>query len=111
MNVTRNRIAPWQEQGRWYHVFLESDGSSVAYTLGDIGADSSIQTVDNDYAFCLEADFIVCDYKAAVHVAETTDAEDYTPSIKMYGDGMTGIYLPNPANWDYMDLYIFGYTV
>lgn len=109
MNVNKNRIAPWQEKGRWYHVFLESDGTDVSYTLGDIGSAGSIQESDN--TFCVEADFIVCEFKTCVHVDTAAAAGDYTPSIKMYGNGMTGIYLPDPANWDYMDLFIFGYSV
>lgn len=35
-NQLKNSLVPWQEKGRWYKVFIESNGTDFSITTSDI---------------------------------------------------------------------------
>lgn len=105
MTTEQKRIAPYQEQGRWYKVFLEKDGDNIKYTSGDIGSQSSI--LNNN--FCVSHPFHVLDVHYDIHLEELSSDVWFEERKRLYGNGIMGIELPAIAHWDYMTLYIFGY--
>lgn len=105
MTTEQKRIAPYQEQGRWYKVFLEKDGDKIKYTSGDIGSQSSL--IGN--VFCLSHPFHTLDVHYDIHLEELSSDVWFEERKRLYGNGMTGIELPSIAHWDYLTLYIFGY--
>lgn len=104
--LERNKIAPWQSRGRWYEVFLESNGSAVSFTKGDIGSAGSIVTADNTFAF--PADFHLVDVKIDVNT-DTGTEKWWQHRTRMYANGSYGIELPSADNFDYLTIYAFGY--
>lgn len=46
MQTLKNKTLPWQERGRWYHMFIESDGIDYTITTSDI---PDVAVDDNTY--------------------------------------------------------------
>lgn len=90
--------------GRWYQVFIESDGSAA--TITTIDDDIELAAIVSNINLKLPANFSVLDYKMDIHA----DASGtYTPSIKTYATDQESITLPPVAAYDYLTVYIYGY--
>lgn len=97
--------APWQEQGRWYHFLIESDGTDATITTSDI-EDADIDSSGN---LLLPEGFKVVDSKFCINCVGT-EANAFTPSYMLVAtDEQIGLALPDVASYDYLDLWIFGY--
>lgn len=99
----KNKIAPWQEHGRWYKAFVESDGTDYTLTSCDL-EDASVASG----ILKMPKDFHVVDAKFDINI-DSSAAFTFTNTFKGYADGKQGITLPNVANFDYCTLYFFGY--
>lgn len=96
----KNSIAPYEEKGRWYHFFVESDGSALSLTTKDINA-----SVSGSY-LQMPADYQIIDYKVALHV-DAASAVSFTPGIRLYSNGTQGAILPAASSIDYADVWVF----
>lgn len=103
MKILKNQIVPWQEKGRWYHFFVESDGSAYTLTTKDI----STAAIDGSY-LKLPKDFHIIDYKVDLSV-DTSAAATYEKGIRLYAAGNQAVVLPDKANFDAADVWVFGY--
>lgn len=99
-----DRSVPWQDKGRWYKLFIESDG--VDYVPG--ACDIEIE-ISSTYAKLPEG-FHVLDSKYDVHFVDTGSAANTSFVLRNYADGRQGITLPAKANFDYMTIYVYGYN-
>lgn len=105
MSEIRNKIAPWQKQGRWYHAFIESDGTDYTLTSCDVTG-AAIDTTDKTLK--MPADFHVVDFRVDIHNDASSDVW-YQKRTRLYSTGVLGCEIPGVAHFDYMDMFIFGY--
>lgn len=98
-----HKIAPWQTKGRWYHAFIESDGSAEKITISDLD-DCSIA----GNSFVLPAGYNLVDVKYVdVDLAGSK-------TLATYGKATTSAHhdyfkLPAAADFTYCDVYFFAY--
>lgn len=98
----KNKIAPWQKKGRWYHAFIESDGTTSSITVSDLDCTLSGATLT------LPEDFTAIDVKFAdVDLAGSKTISSYEK--KTAASGKQIITLPAVADYTYCDLWMFGY--
>lgn len=102
----KNKLVPWQEQGRWYAIFLESDGTDITFTEGDYGSQGNI--VEDDNVFAFEEGFHVLDVKFDVN-NDTGTEKWWQHRTRFYANGVSGVELPAADNFDYLTMYVFGY--
>lgn len=100
----KERILPWQEKGRWYHVFVESDGNAYTLTVSDIEGTTingtHLKTVDG---------FHVVDFKYDISSEVGGTASGLTHATYLFADGVQGISLPPKAMFDACHIWVFGY--
>lgn len=101
--MTKERILPWQAKGRWYHFFVESNGSAISITAKD-----DITATMNGAVLQLPKDFHAISWTVD-HDNDTSSAADYSNKKKLYADGSTGIYLPTAAQFTAAEVFVFGY--
>lgn len=96
-------IAPWQEKGRWYHAFVESNGSAASLTFSDLDSVTASGT-----SLTMPADFHVISYEFADLdlAASKTLAKNV---CKTSAAGKEFIVLPSAADYTYADIWFFGY--
>lgn len=100
----KNNIVPWQEKGRWFHFFVESNGTDYTLTTSDItGA-----AIDGSY-LKLPANYHIIDYACDIDV-DTSAAATFEKGIRLYADGKQAIVLPGKANIDWVDIQVFAYV-
>lgn len=94
---------PYIINGRWYKIFIESDGSTIKVTNSDIDVEiagsylkfpANFHIVERQY-----------DINSVPHATDLSIAID----LRGFADGTQGIYLPNVTAFDYANLYIFGH--
>lgn len=100
----KERILPWQEKGRWYHFFVESTGTTAKLTTADI-TDTHITNTQ----LTMPDDFHIVDVKYDVNAITAASSKTHSHSLILTAEGKQGISLPNVANYDYANIYIFGY--
>lgn len=101
-DVIKNKIAPWQSKGRWFHVFIESDGTTPKITFSDI-PDATVATTYLTFF----GDFRIIDVKCAD--IDLTSGKTYTAPQITNRSGRPGVVIPAVATYTYLDLWIFGY--
>jgi len=101
--MTKERILPWQKQGRWYHFFCESTGSAISITAGDIET-----AVMNGAVLQFPKGFRALTW-VVDHDNDTSSAGDFNNKKKLYTDGSVGVYLPTAAQFTAAEVYVFGY--
>lgn len=99
----KRNTEPYDIQGRWYKVFLESTGSAHKITSTDIDG----AYVSGNYLFLPEGWHLV-DFKIDMNNVATA-AANLSLNIRLNTGGVTGVTIPTPAQYDYMDVYIFAY--
>lgn len=104
-NSLKNNIVPWQEKGRWYKFFIESDGTAYTLTTKEI----STAAISGSY-LQLPADYHIIDYVVELNV-DSSSAATYEKGIRLYADGKQGVVLPDKANIDYATVWIFANVV
>lgn len=106
IRTIRNNIAPAQEQGRWYHFFVESDGTNYTLTTKDI-ATAAIDATDK--TIVMPKKFQVVDYNINIHNDAGSDVW-YQKRTRLYAsDHKIGVEIPAVTSFDYLDVYVFGY--
>ena len=103
MSALKNKIAPYLSKGRWYHFFIESDGSNYTLTNSDL-----TDTIISSSALKFPKGFIPVDNKMAVHNTAVS-AETLSLSLKIFTNEQQGIAIPKAQSFDYMDVWVFGY--
>lgn len=99
----KHQLTPYQENGSWYHFFIESDGSAYTLTSKDIAGASISSTY-----LMMPADFAIVDYKVGMETQAAT-AQTLSLGIRMDANGKQGVVLPNKANITECDVWVFGY--
>lgn len=97
------KIMPWQTKGRWYQIFIESDGVDYIHTKSDIEYETS-----SNYAKFPEG-FHVLDTKYDVHFDATATATNTSFILRNYAGGQQGIILPMKNVFDYATIWVYGY--
>lgn len=95
--------APWMAKGRWYQVFIESDGSSYSVTHSDLPVTVSA----GSSTVYLPSHYRILDYK--VDINQTADSVlTFKQSMKLDNDKQ-GVIIPGVATFDYLTAWIFAY--
>lgn len=98
-------LNPYKIPGRWYRFVIESTGSSISLSDGDIEA----AVVNGDLE--LPEGFKPIDMKMNInYVADNTSSPYQNPHYKASTDKYTYV-LPSASKFDLMTMYIFGYEV
>lgn len=96
-------LAPWMEQGRWYHAFVESDGSACSLTFTDLDGVTASGT-----SLTVPKDFHIIDYTFAD--VDLAASKSLAKNIcKTSASGKEFIVLPSAADYTYADIWFFGY--
>ena len=90
-------------QGRWYRLFIESDGSDITLTESDL-EDAAVSGT----RIKLGEDFHALDVVADVHSTAGT-AGAVAGGIYIYADGQQAVNTPAKDQFDYATIYVFGY--
>lgn len=99
----KNQIVPWQEKGRWYRAFIESDGSKIKLTHSDLE-----ECTVSGTNFVLPAGYSLVDVKY-------TDVDlAASKTIATYGKEVTAAYrdylrVPSAADFTYCEVWFFAY--
>lgn len=101
--MTKERILPWTKEGRWYHFFIESTGSTIKITDKD-DIDASVNGTTLHFPDGFRALNWVVDHDNAADTSGT-----YACSKSLYTDGSVGIALPKAAQFTAAEVYVFGY--
>lgn len=95
---------PYDLQGRWYKLFIESDGSTLKLTTSDI------EDVDiSGTGIKFPIGFHVVDSVYDIHSVPHTGLATMAPDLYGYADGSQGIYKPLAHAFDYANIYVYGY--
>lgn len=91
-------------KGKWYRLFLESDGVDYTLTNNDIVGGH----ISGQYFECPEG-FHVVDCKFDINTIVNDAAEDLHHITRVYADGTQAIILPKKTKFDWAYIYVFGY--
>ena len=91
--------------GRWYRIFIESDGTDRKITQTDI--DASEIEISGDYLKMPFA-FHVIDVKYDI-MSSNGGAASALGGLKIYNDGCQAIAIPKADVYDSAYIYVFGY--
>lgn len=90
-------------KGRWYRLFLESNGTAVTATEKDLDISFSGANIK------LPAGFTCIDAKYDIHCVAHDAAVSMAIDRISYADGAMGIAGPVAKAFDYAYIYVFGY--
>lgn len=90
-------------KGRWYRIFMESDGSVQKITKSDIEASLSGNNIK------MPKGFHIVDAKYDINCIEHDAAVNMIIDRVGYADGAQGIAGPVPKAFDYAYIYVYGY--
>ena len=91
-------------RGRYFHVFVESDGAAASITDKDLDG----FTLGTAEIVC-PADFHVIDYEIDIHSIAHAAATEYWKGLTIGTDGKQAVHIPDADSFDYADFWIFGY--
>lgn len=92
------------DKGRWYRAFIESNGNDCTVISSDLkGVGQSGQYLT------LPQYFHTVDVKHDINCIEGGTANNVENSIRLYANGSQGVMLPQPTDFDWCYIYIFGY--
>lgn len=98
-----HQLAPYEQNGDWYHLFIESDGNAYKITTTDIDG----ATISSSVLYT-PLDFHIIDAKFDYDTIAAT-ATSLNLAFKSDANGKQGIGLLNKANFTSVDVWIFGY--
>lgn len=96
---------PYKTNGRWYRVFLESNGTAIQITESDIDV-----TLNGNY-LNMPKDFHVVDRKYDINSIEHSGTVTIVPDVAGFADGTQGVITPVAKAFDWAYVYVFGYYV
>jgi len=100
----KNTVAPWMEKGRWYHAFIESNGSTGGALLTNCDLEGCSVTGST---FSMPSDFHIIDYVIADF--DLAISKTLSKAYKTTTAGKEYIAIPNGADFTYCDIWFFGY--
>lgn len=92
-------------RGRWYRIFMESNGTKQTIVDSDIEVSLSGSNLK------LPKGFHVIDRKYDINCVEHDSAVAISMDVMGYADGTEGIAGPVPKAFDWAYIYVFGYFV
>lgn len=95
---------PWQHKGRWYKIFLESDGTNITQTTSDIDG-----SVVSNTAITLPAGFTPVSYEIDAHIDITGAQSSISKKVTYTTSGKTTLAIMGPTVFDYANVYVYGY--
>jgi len=90
-------------KGRWYRIFMESDGTKQTVVEDDLGI-----TLNGNNINAPEG-FHIVDTKYDINCIEHTGVASMAIDLLGYADGTQGIAGPIPKAFDWAYIYVFGY--
>lgn len=90
-------------KGRWYRIFMESDGTKQTIVESDINISLSGNNIK------MPAGFHVLDTVYDINCIEHEGVANMAIDLIGYADGCEGIAGPIPKAFDYAYIYVFGY--
>ena len=66
-DVLKNKMAPWQEKGRWYHATVKSDGTNWTIVNDETDAELRGSVLSNRYITLTDKTKTVIDFKIKFH--------------------------------------------
>lgn len=107
MLKTNEYMAPAHlfNRGRWYDIFIESDGTA-SITKADADVDTA--SISGTYLKLPEG-FHIIDYIMDVTTTGAQAAVSVNKALRLYADGCQGITLPDADDYQGLAINIFGY--
>lgn len=99
----KNKVAPWQEKGRWYHILIESDGTTHSITESDLEV-----SVTGHTTLTLPVGFHAIETKC-IDVDINPSKTINTAIVKTSSAGVEILTLPSEADYTYYEIIIFGF--
>ncbi|MBQ0139411.1 MAG: hypothetical protein KBT36_08950 [Kurthia sp.] len=90
-------------KGRWYRIFIESDGNDITITESDLNCEISAGYMK------MPKGFHIIDEMMDIHSIEGGTAANIGFINRIYADGIQATDLPPVKNFDYAYVYVFGY--
>lgn len=98
-----HQLAPYEQQGDWYHFFIESDGNAYKITTKDIN-----DAVVSSTHLMMPLGFHIIDAKFDYEtIAAGATTHNYT--FRVDANGKQGVTLLDKAKFTEVDVWIFGY--
>ena len=110
-DVLKNKIAPWQETGRWYHIACDSNGTT--WTLDQIHCDPLPNLIITGSQYIIpfdDVDHVIIDIKVKVvgTPLSTIDFTTYYGVRLAASPNRYAIRLPDPTSLNgHVDIWIF----
>lgn len=92
-------------KGRWYRIFMESNGTSQTIVEDDLGVTMHGNNIN------APAGFHIIDTVYDINCVEHDGVANMAIDLIGYADGTEGIAGPIPKAFDWAYIYIFGYFV
>lgn len=96
-DMLKNNVAPWQENGRWYHATVKFDANAGAWKVIQNESDDtgSMIIAANFYLiFFNDKNHVILDYKI---VADTSPVQTFTQFGILHADIRDAIQLPGAS--------------
>lgn len=103
-NQLKNTVAPWQDKGRWYKLFVESTGSKHVLTTTDL-EDAHIA----GSLMIMPLNFTVIDHKYDIHSLADGSAHNISYVLSTTSAGEQAFSMLPASGYDYMTIWVFGY--
>lgn len=95
---------PAYEKGRWYEIFVESDGNAYTLTYTDL---EGVSEFGSNYVK-LPKDFHVVDLLEDISATATVSTA-FPLALKLVDADELGIVMPSKGAIDWVKIYVFGY--
>lgn len=90
-------------KGRWYRIFMESDGTTQTIVEDDLGVTLNGNNIN------APKDFHIVDTMYDINCVAHTGTANMAIDLIGYADGTEGIAGPVPKAFDWAYIYVFGY--
>lgn len=95
------KFLPWQMRGRWYELFIESDGSGYTVTKNPIDGAELVNGIIK-----LPEGFHIIDVKWNMH-SFGASCQHIANMVQCYEDGTQGLVLPQVNCFDSLRIYAY----
>lgn len=95
------KFLPWQMRGRWYELFIESDGIDYTVTKNPISGAALVNGIIK-----LPEGYHIIDVKMNLH-SFGAPCQQMPNLVQCYVDGTQGIVLPQVNCFDYVKIYLY----
>lgn len=103
--IENSNFFPYHLPGRWYKIFVESDGSEFKITTSDIeDAHMSATTLIMPPHFHIMSFMVDANTEGGSDAASTLNLV-----LKKYANGDQGINIGSYSGYDWANIYVYGY--